>query len=199
MIDKKQLRKEMCLLRDGISPEEHKRKSRQIIQRVLSSKEWKTATECLLFSSIRSEIDTKELIQKAFAQGKKVYLPKVTGETMEFYSIREDEELQEGNWGILEPKGMADRKWKVSNQANTLMIMPGLAFDSAGGRLGYGGGFYDRFLESIEATLGKHQLLKMGICFQCQLLEKDCIPREPKDYSPDLVATEEDIYIIRNI
>ena len=197
-MDKKQLRKEMRLLRDGIPPEEHKRKSRQIIQRILSSEEWKTATECLLFSSIRSEIDTKELIQKAFIQGKNVYLPKVTGEIMEFYSVQEEEELKEGTWGIWEPVGAPERKWKGGSLENTLMVMPGLAFDRTGGRLGYGGGFYDRFLERVEGTLGK-QLCKMGICFQCQLLENDCIPREPQDYSPNLVVTEEEIYIIRNI
>ena len=198
-MDKKQLRREMRLVRDGISQEEHKRKSRQIIQRVIGSKEWETATECLLFASIRSEVDTKELIQKAFACGKKVYLPRVTGGTMEFYSVQKGEELQEGSWGIQEPKGEAGRRWKGSNKENTLMIMPGLAFDQTGGRLGYGGGFYDRFLENVEVSFGKQQLCKMGICFQCQLLENDCIPREPQDYSPDLVVTEEKIYIIRNI
>ena len=133
----------------------------------------------MIFASYGSEIDTSEIISEALRTGKRVYLPRVEGLEMQFYRIYSLEELTEGYRGIPEPDGTSERYLYSENEADhTLMIMPGVAFDPYRHRIGYGKGFYDRFLEGKEAL----SLRTIAVGFWCQMVEE--IPQEEKDIRP---------------
>ncbi len=113
-------------------------------------------------------------------EAKTVLLPRIEGDRLELRAVRGVEELVEGKFGILEPPPNAPR---VEPRADFILV-PGLAFDPAGGRLGRGGGFYDRFLAGFEGV-------KVGVCFPELVVDE--IPMEPHDIRMDFVVTSEGI------
>ena len=119
------------------------------------------------------------IISEALRMGKRVYLPKVEGEEMQFYKIEFPEELEEGYRGIPEPAGSSEQYRYCEEEADrTLMIMPGVAFDPYRNRIGYGKGFYDRFLADKEAL----KIRTIAVGFQCQMVEE--IPQDLNDIRP---------------
>lgn len=149
METKARIRQRMLALRDAMQIQERKGKSAKIMARVTETLWYKEADILLTYISYRSEVDTESLIQNAFAEGKKVYCPRVEGEGMNFYEILSSEELEEGYRGIKEPQGRDERRFQLdkSQGKKCLMILPGSAFDEEGNRIGYGKGYYDRYLE----------------------------------------------------
>ncbi len=138
---------------------------------------------------------------------------------MEFYQIFPETELQEGYKGIREPKAnpraqfrtkqipskessskespskeLSSKEPPSKQEANILMILPGAVFDRKGNRIGYGGGFYDRFLARIEQTV-----YKLAIAFECQVIESDSIPLEPHDVQVDTIITEKAVHVEKYI
>ena len=176
---KRQLRKEVLKRRDELTEEERKAAALKLADRIIGH-QWFYRSDCLLiFASYGSEIDTSEIISEALRTGKRVYLPRVEGLEMQFYRIYSLEELTEGYRGIPEPDGTSERYLYSENVADhTLMIMPGVAFDPYRHRIGYGKGFYDRFLEGKEAL----SLRTIAVGFWCQMVEE--IPQEEKDIRP---------------
>ena len=176
---KRQLRKEVLKRRDKLTEEERKAAALKLADRIIGH-QWFYRSDCLLiFASYGSEIDTSEIISEALRTGKRVYLPRVEGLEMQFYRIYSLEELTEGYRGIPEPDGTSERYLYSENEADhTLMIMPGVAFDPYRHRIGYGKGFYDRFLEGKEAL----SLRTIAVGFWCQMVEE--IPQEEKDIRP---------------
>lgn len=176
---KRQLRKEVLKRRDELTEEERKAAALKLADRIIGH-QWFYRSDCLLiFASYGSEIDTSEIISEALRTGKRVYLPRVEGLEMQFYRIYSLEELTEGYRGIPEPDGTSERYLYSKNEADhTLMIMPGVAFDPYRHRIGYGKGFYDRFLEGKEAL----SLRTIAVGFWCQMVEE--IPQEEKDIRP---------------
>ncbi len=176
---KRQLRKEVLKRRDELTEEERKAAALKLADRIIGH-QWFYRSDCLLiFASYGSEIDTSEIISEALRTGKRVYLPRVEGLEMQFYRIYSLEELTEGYRGIPEPDGTSERYLYSENEADhTLMIMPGVAFDPYRHRIGYGKGFYDRFLEGKEAL----SLRTIAVGFWCQMVEE--IPQEEKDIRP---------------
>ena len=136
--------------------------------------------------AFRNEVDPAALIRAAWEDGQAVSLPRVEGEEMNFYRYRPSDPLTISEMGIPEPDPSAD---PVSG-AFFLMIMPGLAFDRTGHRLGYGGGFYDRYLS-------KHGegIYPVGAAYQFQLSET-LLPAEPYDFTARAVVTEQKTVII---
>lgn len=203
METKTQIRKRILKRRDEMPNEERYRLSEKICLSLFSKDIYRKAKKILLFASYRSEVDTWEIFRQARCDAKKVYFPLCKDQEMHFYEIRCESDLSEGYKGILEPKPIFDGYYLSDETiiANTkafyeerlftdfeddtvLMIMPGAAFDLEGNRIGYGGGFYDRFLS--QGFQGK----KLALSFDCQILTDEIIPSEQFDIKPDVILSE---------
>lgn len=144
--EKKQIRRRVLARRDALTSQEQQRASCLITERLLGHQWFYRAGSLLCYVSYGSELDTRELIREALRLDKEVYVPKVgEGRRMDFFRIGALEELQPGFHGILEPPDTA-RIYVGEGAERSLMLMPGVAFDICGNRLGYGGGYYDRYL-----------------------------------------------------
>ena len=179
MLDKKALRKEMSLCRNRLSSGEILQSSQRIFDRLCQHDIFRRAPVIYSYSSFRSEVDTREVNRRILADGKILALPKVLSkERMEFYRIESMEQLVEGDMGILEP---GPDCLPMNFCQSGLIIVPGLAFDRRFYRLGYGGGYYDRYLSDCP-------LHSCGVAFDFQMLEQ--VPCETVDYPLDYIATE---------
>lgn len=148
---KKELRRRVQELRDRLDSEKRKKLSLAIADNLWKLPEFAEADTVLFFISFRSEVDTMPMIKRALREGKRVCIPCTVPENKHMVaSLLEnvDEELELGNYDILEPRRECLRPVKPSQI--DVVIMPGVAFDCSGGRLGYGGGYYDRFLEKCS-------------------------------------------------
>lgn len=153
------------------------RQSQEICERVLLHPRWQQATTVLLYHALSDEVDTSLLLQQT---DKRILLPVVVGEELE---LREyDGRLEKGAYGIMEPKGESNALLD-GNKAEALAIVPGMAFDMAGHRLGRGKGYYDRLFASLPST----DVYKIGICYDFQLLEE--VPAETHDIVMDEVIS----------
>jgi len=181
---KGEIRKRVLGVRDRLSREEWERGTCLCTERILGHQWFYGCEDFLCFVSFGSEIGTKELIGEALRLGKRVFVPKVerrgmSGAVMEFYRIWDMGELSPGYGGILEPSDRAERYIYTAERAErTLMLMPGVAFDAFRNRIGYGKGFYDRYLTEREGL--KTRTIAVG--FHCQLVER--IPGEETDVRP---------------
>lgn len=156
--------------------------SNKCLNKLFSLEEYKKATTILTYISYNNELKTDDLINQAFLDRKKVASPKVIGKNMEFYYFNSLDELQKGKYGILEP-----RQNNIKIEENSILIMPALAFDIKGHRVGYGGGFYDRFLE-------RYNYKKIGLCYDFQIV--DDIEYEEFDIKPNIIITDSRIFRI---
>lgn len=176
---KKMLRKEILARRAALTEPERERGKFLITERILGHQWYYLSDTVLGFVSYGSEICTTEILENALRDGKRVYVPRVEGQEMCFYRIRSLTELQEGYKGIREPEGTTERYvFEPEDADRCLLLMPGSVFDPYGNRLGYGGGFYDRFLADKEAL----RLRSIGIGFRCQQVEN--VPVEETDVKP---------------
>lgn len=187
METKEQIRKRIIKDRNQMISEEVAQKSSQIAQKVLKTPEYEEADNVLLYADYRHEVMTREIFDDAVLRKKKVFFPKSKDDgTMEFYQVVSVKQLENGYKGIKEP--IADERYlyRFQKQEDTLIIVPGVAFDMQGYRVGYGKGFYDRFLKD------KRQMTAIGLCFANQIVEE--IPHDLHDIRMDKVVTEEIIY-----
>lgn len=153
--------------------------STEITNRVLALASWQEAGTLLLYYPLADEVDVRPLIKNAYDNGKKVLLPVVKGEELKLHLYQGESSLSEGAFGIMEPTGPLFSEENYSEIQ--LAIIPGMAFDAAGHRLGRGKGYYDRLLPKL--TNARLQ----GICFPFQLL--DDVPAEPHDVTiNDVIA-----------
>lgn len=190
--DKKTLRREMLRLR-GEFPEQRARAAGlQAQERLIGLQAWREAHSVLLYAAFRNETDTSLLMRAAWDAGKGLLLPRclkaadgctLTGE-LELAVVADVRQLEAGAFGILEPAPVctADAQCHVD-----LAVLPGLAYDRRGFRLGYGGGYYDRLIASGRLE----QTLRVGLCYGFQLLE--ALPVEPWDKPVHAVCTEAEI------
>lgn len=180
METKTNIRKKIFQLRKTYSDEEIQDMSREITKKVISLPAFKNAQRILAYADYNHEVVTKYLIEEAWQAGKEVAVPKVVGRDMVFYKLTDFSQLYPGYFNIPEPQTGEAVFWEEA-----LMIMPGVAFDRNNHRVGYGGGFYDRFLE-------KHQKLeRLAVAFSFQLLSE--VPTEPTDIFPQILVTENEI------
>ena len=181
--EKNVIRKRMKQLRADMTRTERFEKSMRIFEQLITVPEFKRADRIYTYVSMDNEIDTIMLIDYSLSLEKRVFVPRVSGKDMEFYEISDISELSPGYMGIYEP----DINGKEPDYSRTgFMCMPGLAFDKSYNRIGYGGGFYDRYL-SVE-----NKLYKAALAYEAQLLES--IPAQDGDVRPDMIVTEESIY-----
>ncbi|MBR1499354.1 MAG: 5-formyltetrahydrofolate cyclo-ligase [Bacteroidaceae bacterium] len=145
--------------------------SEEIANRVLVSAWWQEAGILLLYYPLADEVDVRPLIREAYREGKHVLLPVVKSEELELRLYKGETSLREGAFGIMEPTGPS--LVHEDYDEIELALVPGMAFDRAGHRLGRGKGYYDRLLPRLP----KARL--MGICFPFQLLDE--VPAEAHD------------------
>lgn len=196
--DKKKLRIEMKQKRAAISMEERNLMNVQIYSSFISLPEYQNSDVLLIYASFGTEIDTYSIIHNALVSGKHVALPKVLSDgIMEFIYINNIEDLSIGNYGIMEPKCF-DAPFLLSfikqNDKNKKIIMclPGLAFDLKGSRLGYGKGYYDQYLNTMQQQ--GIFVFKVGICYEDQVVPY--VPAEKHDMALDMILTQDAIYHI---
>lgn len=180
IIDKKAIRKAALAARKDLGTEERKKGSLLLAERILGHQWFYGSEHILCFVNHGSEIGTGEIIKEALRSGKRVYVPKVLqGNDMEFFRIESMSRLEPGYRGILEPSGDSEGYVYTPERAKrTLMLMPGAAFDGMRNRLGYGGGFYDRYLAGREVL----QERTIAVGFKCQMVGE--VPAESTDIRP---------------
>lgn len=181
METKKDIRKRILLKRDSISKAEWVKNSLIIQKKLVSHPVFMESDTMYCYVDYRNEVGTNFVISQALKLRKKVAVPKILGDSMEFFYITDVKELQKGYCGIMEPSTNL-----LATEKEALIIMPGVAFDKNRNRIGYGKGFYDRYI----ASHGNFKTI--GIAFECQITDE--IPADAFDYRPDILITEEHIY-----
>ena len=176
------MRARMRAVRSGIPASERAVLAARAEARLLTLPELRGARTVLLFYSFGSEIPTKVLMRRLLERGMRVLLPYVTEDSMEAAEVRPGDALEPTDYGPKEPA----RRVAVDPAKVDLVVTPGLAFDPAGRRLGYGGGHYDRYL----GRLGPHAV-RVGIGFAAQLVDE--VPDEPMDQPVDVLVTDEEV------
>ena len=160
--------------------------SGQILKKLIEMPEYDRADAILAYVSFSSEVDTHFLINKALADGKKVAVPRVNGKTdMDFYLLNSMNDLLPGTYGILEPDVEKCRKLEMSADKKYLLILPGVAFDENHTRLGYGGGYYDRFL----AKYRDRDITKVMLAYESEKTDEP-LPKDDFDVPADVILTE---------
>lgn len=191
MISKKELRKEVLARRDALHEKERQEKSARISKQVTEQDVFQKADKILLFSSFKSEVDTTYIFREARRLNKDIYYPKVLGKEMEFYLVDETTQFETSNFGINEPKIDKAKKFVPSMEDRIFVLMPGVVFDENGNRIGYGGGYYDKYLQQLERKLPKERICKTAVAFECQMVETSVIKSEEHDMKPDYIITED--------
>ena len=181
MESKKDIRKHVLEIRNLMTDTEWEEKTRSIFYKVVTHPFFLQADTIYCYADYRREVGTHQIIEYAWNLGKKVALPKVDGDEMEFHYIQSFDQLEEGFKGIREPK-----QTHPANAKNVLVIMPGAAFDLKCNRIGYGKGYYDKFLQIHP------EYRTIAIAFELQIL--DNIPAYTHDICPDIIITEENTY-----
>ena len=185
-MNKQELRKELKKRRNALPQDVREAYSRQICQNLLDLPMVKEADLIYAYSATRSEVSLQMLIEDAWERHSRIGMPKVFGDEMKFFAIRQLSDLSEGAFGILEPQARAENLL-TGNQG--ICLVPGLGFDAAGGRIGYGKGYYDRYLQAFPG------LIRIGCCFDEQLVEK--IPKEVQDVSMDYLMTTSGLLVCK--
>ncbi len=176
------LRDRYKLLRDAVDNKTHL--SEIICRTVIASDEYKNCESIFLYASTGSEVCTDILVQQAFNDGKSVAFPKCIDRcgNMKFYFVNSAEELEKGYFGIMTP--LTHNEAGFGNE-NTLCIVPGIAFSPGGYRLGYGKGYYDRFLSGFKGV-------SVGLCYDRCLCHK--LPTDEYDKKVNYLITDKIIY-----
>jgi 5-formyltetrahydrofolate cyclo-ligase len=163
--------------------------SRRIWDKILALPQFVRARTVMTYLDIGNEVRTRQYVPELWQLGKKVVVPFCTARDLRLFHLINMDELSPGTWQILEPKPewreRAERHVEASEL--DLIVVPGLAFDRNGGRLGLGKGYYDRFLQLIRLDA-----MKISPAFECQLVEE--IPMSPYDVRVDMVITEKAVY-----
>ena len=174
------LRKHYKEMRAKMTAEYKRSLDIEIASRFLSTWEYMSAKTVLIYVSRPDEVDTRRIIYSAFANGKKVAVPKCEEKgIMSFYLISSMDDLYEGYNKILEPD--TSKCTRLANFENSICVVPGLTFDPQGYRLGFGGGYYDRFLENYKGV-------SAGLCYGSFV--KWNLPAEDHDLPVDLLITD---------
>lgn len=181
-MDKISLRKKILAERSKMDKEERTRKGIKIIERFKSTDLYKDAKMIMIYISFGTEIHNHEFIKEALAEGKEIVVPVTfhSPRMMKPSQIHSFDELEPGYYNILSPK--EDYIRYVDKSQIDVIVVPGAVFDKEGYRIGYGGGYYDRFLADLKAP-------KVSFAFEMQL--RDEVPKEDFDIPVEYIITEE--------
>ncbi|BCJ87183.1 5-formyltetrahydrofolate cyclo-ligase [Effusibacillus dendaii] len=197
LMDKDGLRRQILHKRLSMSAAERADKQVRILKHLLTVPHLQQAETILLYLDFRGEVETEQIFRWGWNAGKTMAVPVSKPAERKIIPVRLNsfEELTAGPYGIREPdmhvqlaaghlNALPDA---LSVQELDVVIVPGVAFDRKGGRLGYGGGYYDRFLPQLRPNA-----LKIGIAYQLQMVEQ--LPMETHDIPLDLIVTEKSVY-----
>ncbi len=178
----------LALARRDAEPDRD-RKSRRILDRVMALPDFGRAGTVATYVGVKSEVTTANLLRAAMSVGTRTAVPCREGDELALYAIEMLGELEEASFGLREPAARvrADPDRRVAPETVDLLVVPGVAFDRRGGRIGYGRGYYDRLLARCRPDAPR-----VGLAFECQLVE--AIPMGPADQPMDLVVPEADVY-----
>jgi len=178
-MEKQTLRSQILEMRNSMDSADREYLNGRLSQRILALEKIQKAETVMCYVSFGSEADTCAIISGLWDMGKKVAVPRVCGEDMSFYFINDIDELVPGYKGIPEPNGKCTEF--IPSKGNVI-IVPGTVFDERLFRIGYGKGFYDRYLEKHKGLYG------IGICYDFQVVE--AIPIDKWDRGLDIIVTE---------
>jgi 5-formyltetrahydrofolate cyclo-ligase len=163
--------------------------SRQICRKLAALPEYAAAQTVMLYVDFGPEVRTRHFLEVAGQDGKRLVVPYCVGDDLGLFLLESIDELTPGTWGILEPKaelrGLADRT--VDPGELDLIVVPGVAFDRRGGRVGHGKGYYDRLLRRVRAGAAL-----VALAFESQLVDE--VPMQPHDVFMDKIVTEAAVY-----
>ena len=178
-MDKKALRREIGAKKRAMSSAEIEARSAALAAKLYETPQYKSAESLYVYLSFNQEVRTEPIIRRAWAEGKRVAVPKVVGDEMVFIWIDSFDNLApQGAFHILEPI----ENGPVADDETALILMPGLAFDPQGHRVGYGGGYYDRYL----AAQPNHPTL--ALCYDFQMY--DHLDVDDYDVPVDIIITD---------
>ena len=184
-LEKQRLREERLAAREALSEQERSVLDDRITQKLLATSEYAEATTVLTYVSVSSEVSTRMFIECALRDGKTVAVPRcLPGHCLEFVAIASLEQLVAAPFNLLEPAKELPAVTE-DQKNNSICIVPALLVDTKGYRLGYGAGFYDRFLSAYP---GK----KICLAYQ-QNLSRTMLPHTAFDVAVDVVITESDV------
>ncbi len=172
----------MLKRRDALPQEKIDASSLHIAQNLLSLSEVQAAQNIAAYMSFRNEVSTRELISKLVAAEKQIFIPYIADGKIAFTKFKSFDDFAVEKYNIPEPKNKAP----VKPDSIDLFIVPGIAFDSRGSRIGWGKGFYDKFLGENKISVPK-----VGVCYDFQVIEN--IPLEEHDVAVDIIVTEKRI------
>ena len=181
--DKQGIRKKILALRNGMAPGEIAAKSGSIVRRLTALRDLREASTLMVFCGFGSEVRTDGLLRWGWAAGKRMVVPLCRPETRELTPclLGSFAELETGCYGIREPR--RDKIRPVPPEEIDAIVVPAVAFDRRGHRVGYGGGYYDRFLP------GSPRAVRIGAAFSCQIVDR--VPADLHDLTVDRIVTED--------
>lgn len=188
LLAQKQTLRQQTLLRRRQQPDKD-RLSQAIGDTLRARPEYRRATAVMSYVGVRDEVRTLPALEAILAEGKTLAVPYCDGDRLGLFRLEDLGELVEGYFGLLEPpaelRGRSDRQLEVARL--NLVLVPGVAFDRQGGRLGHGRGYYDRLLAQLP-----QETVTVGLAFECQLVPT--VPTMAHDVALDLVITEQAVY-----
>ncbi|SFB20459.1 5-formyltetrahydrofolate cyclo-ligase [Acetitomaculum ruminis DSM 5522] len=185
MVNKTEIRKQIKAKKKELSRQQVVDYSTQIAKRMIESDFYNEADVIYPYIAYNQEVITDLIIEDAWKKGKKVAVPTVVGDVMDFFYITNFDGLKKSDMGIPEPVPSDETLAKGSPKV--LIIMPGLAFDRNFNRIGYGGGYYDKYLDSHKET----EFLKVALTYDFQILPH--LETEEHDYKVDAIVTQSEI------
>lgn len=177
-MNKQQLRREIREKKRAMTPQQILEKSLALRDMFLATDAYKNAKWIYGYLSYNQEVRTLPILEAALADGKQVAVPKVFGDSMKFIALPDLTRVAKGYAGIPEPVDDGP----IAHDTHALVLMPGLAFDKSGRRVGYGGGFYDRFLSREP----EHPTI--ALCYDFQLFDR--LETEEFDIPVDMVLAD---------
>ncbi|TDX47995.1 5-formyltetrahydrofolate cyclo-ligase [Orenia marismortui] len=187
-ISKKEQRDRILFLRKNMYNKDIEEKSIEVKNKLFALEEFDSAQSIMLYVAFRNEVRTETMIKDCLDMGKKVIVPVTDIDNRELYlsELKDyDLELTQGSYGILEPESNYIRIVDLSEV--DLVVLPGLAFDKRGNRLGYGGGYYDKLLAKNS------NLTKIAICFDFQIIAN--VVFDNHDIKMDKIISEEQVIV----
>ena len=177
-IEKAALRKHLLEKRDATSAELRNIISKQIHENLKKNSSFTNAQNIACYFPIGSEVNTHNIMLDVLKQGKRLLLPKIMGDNIEFHIVSNLEKLEKGRFEIMEPKDSCERTKKID-----CVLIPTVGVSKSGVRLGYGHGYYDRFLLSTDA-------MKISLTYSKQVIKS--IPNDSHDIKMDWIVTEDE-------
>ena len=181
---KPEARRKILALRDGLPASERSKKSAAVAEGLKAQAEYINAGSVLFYVDFRSEVQTRMMMQDALDKGKRVYAPKVDRKShrLKIFEVKDlAADLEAGYMGIYEP--VEGHAGEADPATLDMVVMPGVGFDPAGRRLGYGGGYYDRLAERLRPGV-----VLVALAFDCQVVAE--IPSEEHDKRVHKIITE---------